>query len=272
MKAFTAVFGVAVLASGLAFAQSSGNFSATGSGASCMINSTTGALSGGIGVTSFTTYISTSGGQGVTLDIRPDLVTGLFTDTKISTTVPSATADVGIQVCVSVDGSPINGSPSPVKPAPCVTYDQRFQQISSQLFSQLLACTASNTGSCNTGTACNLAAVPALTCAAGQTCSSAVGPGTCSDPTLCSAGSTCTVATGTCLGPNPLCNFELILSTLSAHSFDFVVPVDNKKPHTIVTSWSTVGAPNSNAISCVGPGITTVTQTKVFNNSGALTF
>ena len=73
--------------------------------------------------------------------------------------------------------------------------------------------------------------------------------------------------------PNELCNFELILSTLSAHSFDFVVPVGIGKPHTIVTSWNTIGNPDpKTAVSCVGPGITTVTQTKVFNNSGSLSF
>jgi hypothetical protein len=79
--------------------------------------------------------------------------------------------------------------------------------------------------------------------------------------------------------PNPLCNLNLILSTLSAHSFDFVVAVDNKKPHVVVASWDVVGLPanntgggNSSVASCVGPGILTVTQTKVFNNSGSLTF
>jgi hypothetical protein len=67
------------------------------------------------------------------------------------------------------------------------------------------------------------------------------------------------------------------LSTLSAHSFDFVASVDNKKPHVIAASWGVVGSAGnntagSNVASCVGPGILTVTQTKVFNNSGALTF
>jgi hypothetical protein len=231
-----------LLCTTVAFAQSNGNFSATGSGLACTIDSNTGALSGGIPVDSFTTNISTSNGNGVTLDIRPALVTGLFTNTKISTSVPSATADVGIQVCVSVDGSKLD-STSPVKPAPCVTYDQRFQQVSSQLFSQLSECT--------TTTTCDLTATPAVTCPTNFTCSSTTGPGVCL---------------------NNLCNFDLILSTLSAHSFDFVVPVGIGKPHKIVTSWSTIGNPNSNAISCVGPGITTVTQTKVFNNSGSLSF
>jgi hypothetical protein len=245
MKKIATVIAVVAFITTMAFAQSSGNFSATGSGLACTIDPTKGTLSGGIQlpVDSFTTYVSTSNGNGVTLDIRPSLVTGLFTNTKISTSIPSATADVGIQVCVSVDGSPTDGSPSPVQPAPCVTYDQRFQQISSQLFSQLSECT--------TTTACDLTVFPQVTCGTGFTCSSSTGPGVCL---------------------NDMCNFDLVLSTLSAHSFDFVVPVGQGKPHKIVTTWSTIGNPNSNAISCVGPGVTTVTQTKVFNNSGSLSF
>jgi hypothetical protein len=64
---------------------------------------------------------------------------------------------------------------------------------------------------------------------------------------------------------------------LSAHSFDFVVSVDNKKPHVVDASWKVIGAGasgngNASVATCVGPGILTVTQTKIFNNSGALTF
>jgi len=76
-----------------------------------------------------------------------------------------------------------------------------------------------------------------------------------------------------CVGPNPLCDFDLILSTLSAHSVDFVVPVSKGKPHLVQATWSVVGkgaTPSSNVASCVGPGIVTVEQEKVFNNSGAL--
>ncbi len=260
---------VCLFSAGVAYGQSNGNFSATGSGLACTIDSTTGALSGGIVNNVFNTNISTSNGNGVTLDIRPSFVTGLFTDTKISTTVPTATADVGIQVCVSIDGSPLDNT-SPVKPAPCVTYDQRFQQISSQLFSQLTACTAVPTADvCSTnnpvcpvaGETCNLGAAGTCT-VSGAACSAAI---------PCAAGDTCNFA-GTCTAPNPLCNFELILSTLSAHSFDFIVPVGIGKPHKIVTTWNTIGSPNANAVSCVGPGITTITQVKVFNNSGSLSF
>ena len=193
---------------------------------------------------SFNANISTSNGNGVTLDVRPSLVTGLFTDTKISTSVSTASADIGIQVCVQVDGSSAG-----ILPAPCVIYDQRFQQISSQLFSQLAACQLVTSTVCTT----------TADCPTGDTCN---------NPTGLSGA-------GLCVVPNPLCNFDLILSTLSAHSFDFVVSVDNKKPHVVDASWSIIGAGvkgSGSVASCVGPGVLTVTQTKVFNNSGALTF
>src|SRR5712692_119302 len=107
MRVSASILAVAALftvsGSRLVLAQSSGNFSATGTGASCAIG-TGGNFNGGTQVTVFSSDISTSNGGGVTLDIRPSLVTGLFTDTKITTTVPSATADVGIEVCVTVDG------------------------------------------------------------------------------------------------------------------------------------------------------------------------
>jgi hypothetical protein len=241
MKKLVCTFAIAIpmLIAPVAFAQSSGNFSATGTGASCVIGAG-GVLSGGTTLTSFTANISTGSGNGTTLDIRPSLVTGLFTDTKISTTIPTASADTGIQVCVTVDGSSAG-----VLPAPCVTYDQRFQQISSQLFSQLTACTA----------------VPTTIA--------------CSATLPCPTGDTCNLTAGICTTTNPLCNFDLILSTLSAHSFDFVVPVDNKKPHVVDASWKVIGSGvvgSGSVASCVGPGILTVTQVKVFNNSGSLSF
>ncbi len=243
MKMLGSALAIATMIAPVAFAQSSGNFSASGSSAACSIGAG-GVLSGGIVASSFTANISTSNGSGNTLDIRPSLVTGLFTDTKISTSVSTASADIGIRVCVQVDGSSAG-----ILPAPCVIYDERFQQISSQLFSQLSACTLVAAGSCTT----------TADCATGYTCNNPTG----------AAGA------GTCTAPNPLCNFDLILSTLSAHSFDFVVPVGIGKPHLVTTSWSTIGAGvvgDSHVASCVGPGIVTVTQVKTFNNSGSLSF
>lgn len=269
-----------LLFTGAAFAQSSGNFSASATPATCSIG-TGGALSGGTGITIWSSNISTSNGNGVTLKITPSMVTGLFTQTKIDTTIPTASADVGIQVCVKVDGSGDG-----VLPKSCVVYDQRFQQISSQLFSQISAC---NTVVCTTAADCSAAGLAGATCInpTGLT-----GGGVCVVPTAATCTSTADCATGqTCINPaggagtgicnqvagvdNPLCNFDLILSTLSAHSFDFVVPVSKLKPHTVTAEWSVIGAGVSNAknasvFSCVGPGILTVTQMKVFNNSGAL--
>src|SRR5437016_12626343 len=108
MRTLASVFAVAalvtVLGSRIALAQSSGNFSATGTPASCAIG-TGGSLSGGTGVTLFSANITTSNASGVTLDIRPTLVSGHFTDTKISTTIHNATPDVRIERSVTVDSS-----------------------------------------------------------------------------------------------------------------------------------------------------------------------
>ncbi|MBZ5544283.1 MAG: hypothetical protein LAO07_11485 [Acidobacteriia bacterium] len=245
MKKTLLLIAVGVITSTLAFGQSSGSFNAAGTSAACAIG-TGGHFNDGVGdVSLLTTTVKTSSGSGVTLLIRPSLVTGLFTDTKISTTVPSASADIGIQVCVTVDGSG-----TVVKPDSCVIYDERFQQISSNLFSQLAECTQAPTGTA---------------CTSDADCSG-LGTGfTCSIP----AGGT----SGVCVGPNPLCDFDLILSTLSAHSFDFVAQVPNGN-HTVRASWSTIGegVRADHTESCVGPGVLTVTQTKVFQQNGTLTF
>jgi hypothetical protein len=278
MKHFMAFFGVAVVVSGLAFAQSNGNFSASGTAATCTIGAG-GGLSGNAGFQLLETKISTSNGNGVTLDIRPDLVIGLFTDTKLNNQTSLSSADVGITVCVTVDGSGDG-----ILPTNCVNYDERFQQISSQLFSTITTCGAASTvctinSDCLTGDTCyNPAGTP--------------GSGTCIGPpsvTACTTTADCvndSLAADICDNPtggasagfcaptaNTSCNFDLILSTLSAHSFDFVIQVDNKKPHVVDVTWTAEGQAAVGSAStawCVGPGIVTVTEEKVFNNSGAL--
>jgi len=202
-----------------ASAQSSGSFNASGTNAACAIGDG-GSLTGGAAKNLLTTTVQTSSGTGVTLLVRPNLVTGLFTDTKISgDTVSTANADVGIQVCLKIDGK-TDG----ILSAPCIVYDQRFQQISSNLFSTIAGI-------------------------AGQT--------TCTDPT-----------TGL------PCYFDLIQSTLSAHSYDFVAQVPQGN-HTLTATWSVIGqgaTPGSRVASCVGPGVLTVTQTKNFTQNGTLSF
>src|SRR5438034_1634649 len=70
------------------------------------------------------------------------------------------------------------------------------------------------------------------------------------------------------------CGFDLTLSTLSAHSFNFVaqVPGDNA-PHHVKATWKLTGVNQttgaSNVAACVGPADVTVTQTKIFKNSGS---
>src|SRR5260370_36642245 len=87
MKMLAGALAIATLIAPVAFAQSNGNFSASGTAASCAIGAggtfgTPGSPGGGTTLSSFTADISTGNGSGTTLDIRPSLVTGLFTDTK----------------------------------------------------------------------------------------------------------------------------------------------------------------------------------------------
>ena len=225
MKKAVLLFAVCLLATSMAFAQSSGNFDGAVFSGTCTIGA--GGAFGGNGACQngtnasdcevLNTTIKTSSGSGVTLLITPSAVTGLFTNTKITTTIPSASAEIGIKVCVNVDGSAahvvggdING---------CAMYDERFQQISTNLFSTITECATATTE----------------------------------------------------------CNFDLILSTLSAHSYNFLAQVPNGQ-HTVTAAWSVVDAAatansGSSVAACLGPGNVTVTQTKVFSNSGStLTF
>ncbi len=252
LECFAVVALIFALGASLAVAQSSGSFNASGTGAACAIG-TGGDFNGGVGDLSLlSTTVQTSNGQGVTLLIRPSLVTGLFTNTKITTSIPSASADVGIEVCVTVDNSSKGVFPKDADGNACVIYDQRFQQIKSNLFSQLSECTpAPTTTTCNADADC-----------------AGLGTGfTCSIPT----GET----QGVCVAPlNESCDFDLISSTLSAHSFDFVAQVSNGL-HTIRASWKVIGegaVDPSKVNSCVGPGVLTVTQTKVFKQNGSLSF
>jgi hypothetical protein len=270
----------------LVYAQSSGNFSASAIPATCSIGSG-GALQGGTGIQVWSTDISTSNGKGVVLKITPSMVTGIFTKGSISTTISSASADKGIQVCVKVDGSGEG-----VLPQSCVVYDQRFQQVSSQLFSQIAAC---NTEVCTTTADCKTANATCInpnglkgggvcaveTTAACTTTADCEVDQVCVNPTEKEDSGLCNNVVGVA---NQSCNFDSISSMLSAHSFDFVVPVGIGKPHRVTVEWSVIGVNNTGTSfgypygsfnsqtleACVGPGIVTVTQMKVFNNSGAL--
>jgi hypothetical protein len=210
-----ALLAAVLLAGSVAWAQSSGNFSAAIENTACVIDTSAGTISGGDCVASantagcliMSTPIKTSSGSGVSLLITPSEVTGLFTSTKdIADT--TSTAQIGIQVCITVDGS--STGVQPTVSDGCVVYDERFQQVSSNFLNNLS--------------------------------SSAF--------------------------------IQLIISTLSAHSFNFVAQVPNGQ-HTVTATWNIVDVQavnNASVGACVGPGTLTVTQTKIFNNSGTLSF
>jgi hypothetical protein len=247
---------IVVFAAGIALAQSSGNFDAAVDPTVCVLNSSTGTLSplcipttNGHSCALLDTTIKTSNGNGVTLLITPSMVTGLFTNTKLSSTINTATADIGIQVCVTVEGGKVLPNTANVtsgsNPADtgCVVYDQRFQQISNTLFANVTSCAAGNAGAVCTSDA---------NCTGGTICG----------PPNVDGGSVCT------------CGFDLTLSTLSAHAFNFMaqVPGDNT-PHHVTAEWTLIGVNqttgSSSVAACVGPGDVTVTQTKIFKNSGS---
>ncbi len=248
-------------------------------------------LSNSTSLTSFTTNIQTPNGQGTTLDITAAMVTGLFTSTKLTTTINNATADVGILVCVYVDPTTISGPPGnqtfsgglPVFPRQCVVFDQRIQQVSNTLFGQAATCipppptaTVCTTDagcpagdSCVTGAACIVPAPGSpSTCPGGATASCVSGSGT--------PGSAGTCTTGLCQAPAAGCNFEILLTTLGAHTFDWVVRMPGNGSHLVAMTWALIGqnqnTTNGSTAACVGPVKFGVMQVKNFKNDSTITF
>src|SRR5262252_2921821 len=81
-----------------AMGQSSGNFAASIGTAQCAVNDGTGALTGGLGGTLLQTTVKTPNSSTIALDIRPSMVTGLFTKTKVTADSSTATAVAGVRV------------------------------------------------------------------------------------------------------------------------------------------------------------------------------
>ena len=135
------VFGLAILLSigSVAFAQSSGNFSAKINTTKCVIDNTDGSLDGGIGATLLETTIKTPNSQFTALVIRPSLVTGLYTKTRVTDTVTSDTAWAGLKVRVLIDGKVVApGTPVGAEAGAddgWVYYDKRWQQINQNFLS-----------------------------------------------------------------------------------------------------------------------------------------
>ncbi len=208
---------LAAICASLGFAQSSGNanFSYSGDGTACVDAS--GALSGG-GVSVLKTTLKVSSGSGIAILVRPSAVTGLLTDVTVKgsggggTQMASAQASVTAQVKVT----PLSGQAAPtVTPGVPITYDDRFLQISTNLFNVLAACTVD---------------VP--------------------------------------------CFFTINETTLSAHSFDFMVQNLQSGNYGIEVDFGTSGqvTTGGTALECVGPVVITATQVKMFQQSTGISF
>jgi|SRR2546425_2470088 len=125
-----------------AFAQSSGSFNYSADTTAC--TDIGGLLGGGASVTSLKTTMKVSSGNGVALVVRPSAVTGLVTNVslsgKLGDAIATGWAQASIQFSVAV--TPLSGQPAPkVVPGAPVTYDDRFVQISTNLFGLLASCT-----------------------------------------------------------------------------------------------------------------------------------
>jgi hypothetical protein len=140
------IVALAMMASPFASAQSSGNFASQISTTQCVMNtvggsSTAGGLSGGTATPLLDTYIKTPNSQFTTLLITPSLVTGLFTNTEVTQSMESSAVSAAVKVTVTLDGQPVapatTGSPS-------IIYDQRFQQLSTNVFDQIATCSVMN--------------------------------------------------------------------------------------------------------------------------------
>ena len=229
----------AVLLTGSAFAQSSGNYTYDSRGAylSCTL-SENGRITGGNICSSGTSCtstgctpipssagnvcngtlaagIKTSSGNGNAFVIRPSMVIGLLTDVSITKDTQASAALAGVDVQVGV--TPESGQPKPTQyPAgdQWVTYDSRFIQISSNLFNALT--------------------------------------------TACVSGSTT---------PGFGCFFTFNESTVSAHSFDWIAANLASGDYGVYANWkATVYTSGlAEALTCVGPVNLTVQQNKVFN-------
>jgi hypothetical protein len=210
-----AVF-VLALAPRPAFAQSSGSFNFSADTTEC--TDIAGLLGGGTTITSIHTTMKVSSSTGVALVVRPSAVTGLLTNVSLASKLGSAlstgSAQASIRFMVTV--TPLSGQPAPhVTPSGPVTYDDRFTQVSTNVFGLLSTCTD---------------AVP--------------------------------------------CTFDFNQTTLSAHSFDFVVTGLRAGSYGIAVSWtpSTNFTAPSRALACVGPVVVTTEQVKIFNQSTGISF
>jgi hypothetical protein len=211
---------IAAFGSGMTFAQSSGSYNYNYDATAC--TDVSGALGGGTENDTLKTTMKVSSGNGVGIVVRPSAVVGLLTDVSLSGKSGGGTVTQSAQETVQfkVTATPLSGQAAPsVTPGDWVTYDDRFIQISTNLFSLLSTCTS--------------------------------------------------------LTPDTTCFFNFNETTLSAHSFDWVVTDLSSGNYGITVSWrynnNGTTAPNQ-ALACVGPVVLTAEQAKLFNQSTVISF
>jgi len=147
------VLGIVALTATSTFAQSSGSFDYASLPMQCVLNSSSGALTGGVAgtVTTLKTTMKTSSGNGNVFVVTPSAVVGLLTDVTISSKQIGSTVSSSSQAGVDfkVTATPLSGQPAPVViPSAPVTYEDRFIQISTNLFSAIATqCLANPDGS-----------------------------------------------------------------------------------------------------------------------------
>ncbi len=291
-----------------ALAASSGNFSATVDNMQCQINSATGKFNGTastltsagsvweIGANDITVQIAN--GSGTTLIVTPSLITGLFTDNKISSTTSSSTQDVGIQVQLNVISTAPGFDTSLIHIAPNTNGAVGGPNVCSLSTNNGTLCAANSacisgstctagfcTGGTNPGGLCSTTADCTGVCSAentGASCDTPVnGKASCviydqrfiqiSSAVLASLAGCTAIATTT----SPTC-FEFIESTLSAHSFNFYVQAPGGTYNFDVDAQLFVGNNNTagagSIAGCSGPGTVTVQQVKNFSFDSTITF
>jgi len=233
-KIFTALFVCFVFSIGISLAQSSGNFVAHVATAKCILNDQTGAITGGLNGTVLSSTIKTPNSGSTGLVIRPSLVTGLYTRTTVTKDTSLAAAVAGVKVRVLIDGLIV---------APGTT-------VGAQPTDGLNGNLADDGNGDNDGwvdynkrfqqLSTNIFNLLAEDC----------------DPLTEE------------IEP---CYIDLITSTLSANSMDFVVGDVGVGEHTLKVEWKLQPTdPDANQLACVGPGVLTVMQVKTFSQGSGI--
>ena len=256
----------ALVAAGPALAASSGNFTAVDDNFNCTIDSGSGQFNGGstavaqgtvFEIGGHTISIDISNGSGTALVVTPSLVTGLFTDNQITSKSATSTQDVGIQVQVNVSG------PGPISIAPVTTGD---------------AGNGTDAGATcdDVGDPIPAGDVRKTSCVIYDQRFIQVSSSVFQNIAGCQTTFSTTTVTGSVTVSTTIATcFQLIESTLSAHSFNFYVQAPGGSYTVDVDAQLFVGknnTANGSIAGCAGPGTITVQQVKNFSFDTPISF